>query len=538
MISLVGACQTDQSEDPPKSEKLTIQFVTINGKDLDRRKRIKDIGFQIELVVHFNNTIQKEAMENHVHLLQEEKMVPITLSFRDNDSTLVLNNNQPLDYYRKYTFQLDRKITTPNNLNFEGFSKSFYTRLDSSDKFPRLTEEELLTKVQQQTFKYFWEFAHPESGLIRERASSGETVTSGGSGFGLMAIVVGIERAFISRKEGINRLDKILTFLEEKADTFHGAWPHWFNGSTGEVIPFSEKDDGGDLVETSYMAQGLLTVREYLNPSDPQEDSLISQINRLWEDIEWDHYTQGEDVLYWHWSPNYGFEKNLPIRGYNETLITYVIAASSPTHSINASVYQNGFAQNGTIQNGSEYYGYTLPLGPDYGGPLFFAHYSYLGLDPRNLEDDYASYWRQNTRHALINHAYCKDNPGNYLGYSDASWGLTASDNHEGYNAHSPTNDLGVITPTAAVSSIPYTPEKSMQAIKHFYYHLGDRLWGPYGFHDALNVTEDWWAESYLAIDQGPIILMIENYRTGLLWNLFMSAPEVKEGLDKLGFSY
>ncbi|MCF8336306.1 MAG: beta-glucosidase [Bacteroidales bacterium] len=477
-------------------------------------------------------------MENHVHLSRANKTVPITLSYRDHDSTLLVSNNQPLDYYRKYIFKLDKEITAPNDYDFGGFRKSFYTRLDSTDKFPRLTEEELLTKIQQQTFKYFWEHAHPESGLIRERVSSDKTVTSGGSGFGLMAIPVGIERGFITREEGIHRLTKILSFLEYKADRFHGAWPHWLNGSTGEVIPFSDKDNGGDLVETAYMAQGLLTVREYLNPSDPVEDTLITKINRLWEDIEWDWYTQGEDVLYWHWSPNYGFEMDMPVRGYNETLITYVMAASSPTHSIDASVYHEGFAQEGAMQNGSKYYGYTLPLGPDYGGPLFFAHYSYLGLDPRNLEGQYANYWIQNTRHAQINHAYCKDNPKNWVGYSDMSWGLTASDNHEGYSAHSPTNDLGVITPTAAVSSIPYTPEKSMKAIKHFYYHLGDRLWGPYGFHDAFNVTENWWADSYLAIDQGPIILMIENYRSGLLWDLFMSAPEVQNGLDKLGFIY
>jgi len=517
---------------------LKIQSITLNEQDFSQQYRIRGIDFQTEFRVRFNASVKREQVEQHVSLAHEDEVIPLEISFSKQDSILVIQNQQLLDYYLKYTFRLDNGLTTPDGFDFEGFQNSFYTRLDSSFKFPRLTEEELLTKVQRQTFKYFWDHAHPESGLIRERAASGETVTSGGSGFGLMAILVGIERGFITRDEGINRLDKIVTFLEEKADTFHGAWPHWLNGSTGEVIPFSEKDDGGDLVETSYMAQGLLTVREYLNPSDPAEDTLITQINRLWEGIEWDWYTQGEDVLYWHWSPNYGFEKNLPIRGYNETLITYIMAASSPTHSIDDKVYHNGFAKNGGMQNGNKYYGYTLPLGPDYGGPLFFAHYSYLGLDPRNLEDQYANYWNQNTRHALINHAYSKDNPKNYVGYSDISWGLTASDNHKGYSAHSPTNDLGVITPTAAVASIPYTPEKSMQAIKHFYYHLGDRLWGPYGFYDAFNVTENWYADSYLAIDQGPIILMIENYRTGLLWDLFMSAPEVQNGLDKLGFSY
>ena len=521
-----------------KNGTLKIQSITINEEDFSQQYRMRGIDFQTEFRVRFNAPVKREQVEQFISLVRENESIPLEYSFAKQDSILVVQNQESLDYYLEYTFRLETGLTTPDGFDFEGFQNSFYTRLDSTDKFPRISEAELLTKVQRKTFKYFWDFAHPESGLIRERVSSDKIVTSGGSGFGLMAITVGIERGFITREEGIQRLAKILNFLEYEADRFHGAWPHWLNGSTGEVIPFSEKDDGGDLVETSYMAQGLLTVREYLDPSDLVEDTLITQINRLWEGIEWDWYTQGEDVLYWHWSPNYDFEKNLPIRGYNETLITYVMAASSPTHSIDAKVYHNGFAKNGGMQNGNEYYGYTLPLGPAYGGPLFFAHYSYLGLDPRNLEDQYADYWRQNTRHALINHAYCKDNPGNYVGYNDASWGLTASDNHQGYSAHSPTNDLGVITPTAAVSSLPFTPERSMRAIKHFYYYMGDRLWGPYGFYDAFNATENWYADSYLAIDQGPIILMIENYRTGLLWDLFMSAPEVQKGLDKLGFRY
>jgi hypothetical protein len=243
-------------------------------------------------------------------------------------------------------------------------------------------------------------------------------------------------------------------------------------------------------------------------------------------------------VLYWHWSPDYDWEMNMQIKGYNEALITYIMAASSSTHSISADVYHQGWALDGEIVNGNDYYGIPLPLGQQYGGPLFFAHYTFMGIDPRNLSDRYASYWEQNRNHTLINRAHCITNPNNYVGYSEECWGLTASDNHEGYSAHSPTNDPGVITPTAAISSIPYTPEESMAAIRFFYYQMGDRLWGEYGFYDAFNVTEEWTADSYLAIDQGPVIVMIENYRTGLIWNLLMSCPEVQAGLSKLGFSY
>ncbi len=521
-----------------EKEALNLKWVKINNKDILTDSRIKDIDFQIQVEVKFDNAIDKSGIEDEIYLTKNGARILSDISFADNDSTIILSNTQQLDYYRKYTLKLSPEITTPNGAIFDGFSKSFYTRLDSTYKLPEITDEELLTKVQRQTFKYFWDFGHPESGLARERNSSGDLVTSGGSGFGIMSIIVGIERDFITREQGLNRLEKILDFLENDADRFHGAFSHWLNGTTGTVIPFSEKDDGGDLVETAFMIQGLLTFRQYLNPNVTEEKEFIDQINRIWEGVEWDWYTQGENVLYWHWSPNYDFEMNHKIRGYNETTITYILAASSPSHSVPADVYHDGYAQNGAMINGNEYYGYKLPLGYDYGGPLFFEHYSFMGLDPRNLEDQYADYWEQAVNHTLINQAYCAENPKGYIGYDESSWGLTASDNHQGYSAHSPTNDLGVITPTAAISSIPYTPGKSMDAIHRFYYMLGDRLWGEYGFHDAFNPTENWYADSYLAIDQGPIIVMIENHRTGLLWDLFMSAPEIQEGLDKLGFTY
>jgi len=406
------------------------------------------------------------------------------------------------------------------------------------DEVLQLTDEKLLDLVQHQTLKYFYEFGHPVSGMACERNTSTDTVTTGGTGFGLMAMVVGMDRGFITRQEGVDRITKIVGFLET-CDRFHGAWPHWLSGSTGKVIPFSPKDNGADLVETAYLVQGLITVREYLKDVYAEEKALKERIDNLWREVEWDWFTRGgEDVLYWHWSPDFEWEMNHPIRGYNEALIVYVLAAASPTHTIDSTVYHNGWARNGEIINGSEYYGIILPLGEEFGGPLFFAHYSFLGLDPRNLHDRYADYWEQNVNHTLINRQYCIENPKHYKGYGADCWGLTASDDQQFYSAHSPTNDLGVITPTAAISSIPYTPEYSLNAMRHFYYDYGKKLWGEYGFHDAFNLTENWWADSYLAIDQGPMIVMIENYRSGLPWYLFMSAPEISNGLQKLGFTF
>jgi hypothetical protein len=368
----------------------------------------------------------------------------------------------------------------------------------------QLTDEKLMDLVQHQTLKYFHEFAHPASGMALERNSSGDIVTSGGSGFGLMALIAGMDRGFITRQEGVAQAAKMITFLET-CDRFHGAWPHWLNGATGEVVPFSPKDNGADLVETAFMVQGLLALREYLNKNIPSENALIPRINALWEAVEWDWFTQGgQEVLYWHWSPEYHWEMNHAIRGHNECLIVYVLAASSPTHPIDSLAYHHGYARKGDMVNGAEYFGIKLPLGEDYGGPLFFSHYSFLGLDPRNLEDSYANYWEQNVNHSLINRQYCIQNPKGFKGYGPDCWGLTASDNSQGYSAHSPTNDLGVITPTAAISSIPYTPGHSLQAMRHFYYAYGDSLWGEFGFHDAFNLSENWWADSYLAIDQDP----------------------------------
>ncbi|GAB2682785.1 glucoamylase family protein [Flavihumibacter cheonanensis] len=410
----------------------------------------------------------------------------------------------------------------------------------ATDRPRNLSDSALLDLVQQQTFRYFWDFAHPVSGLSRERSNEsfnygGEVVTTGGTGFGIMAVIVATERKWIQRDTAAKFLLKMVRFLS-KADSYHGVFPHWLNGETGKTIPFSRKDDGADLVESSFLFQGLLTARQYFNADNPVEGELRNRINWLWNDIEWNWFTNNQEVLYWHWSPNNGWAMNFPVRGFNECLIMYVLAASADRYPVSPAVYHNGWAQSNFFKNGKEFYGIELPLGFDFGGPLFFSHYSFLGLDPRGLKDRYADYWIQNRNHTLINREHCVRNPNQFKGYGPQSWGLTASDTYNGYDAHSPTNDKGTITPTAALSAFPYTSEYSMQALRHFYEQLGDKIWSEYGFVDAFNETQNWYASSHLAIDQGPIIVMIENHRTGLLWKLFMSCPEVQKGLKKLGF--
>lgn len=516
--------------------KLKVVGITLNGADFSQPPSPRDISREnIDIEVFFSHPLDPQNYKSFF-TLSGHPTLSVILS--TDQKQVSITNMEVLEGYKKYYLTVSNALTSADGLPFDGFYNSFYTELDSTNKFPPITDDELLDLVQRQTLKYFYDFAHPVAGLARERNTSGDVVTTGGSGFGVMALIVGMHRGFITRQQGLDHLAKILGFLET-CDRYHGAWPHWLNGSTGKVHPFSEQDDGADLVETGFMIQGLITMREYLSPISQQEQELIDRLNGLINEVEWDWFTRGgQNVLYWHWSPNYGWAMNMKIEGYNETLICYVLAASSTTHTIPASAYHQGYARNGGIVNGNSYYGIPLPLGWAYGGPLFFTHYSHLGLDPRNLSDQYADYWEQGVNMTLINRAYCIDNPKNYIGYSTDCWGLTASDNPAGYSAHSPTNDLGTITPTAAVSALPYTPQESLAAIRHFYFILGDKLWGEYGFYDAFDVSDGWWASSYLAIDQGPIICMIENYRSGLLWDLFMSAPEVQAGLDKLGFSY
>lgn len=432
-------------------------------------------------------------------------------------------------------------------LSFVLFSISCTEKHKPSEQEVAISDEALLDSVQHRTFNYFWDAAEPISGMARERyhmddvypKNDKNVVTSGGSGFGIMAIVAGIDRGYVTREEGLQRIDKIVSFLE-KADKFKGVYPHWWNGETGKVQAFSEKDNGGDIVETAFLIQGLLAAHQYYVNGTTEEKELASRIDKIWKEVDWNWYTNGSDALYWHWSPNYEFGMNHQIKGFDECLITYILAASSPTHPISANVYHKGWARSGDIIEEHEVEGkkFKLHYNNAYGiGPLFWTHYSFLGLNPNGLKDKYADYKQELTNYALAHKDYCIRNPKGYKGYGENSWGLTASYSVNGYSAHAMDNDLGVISPTAALSSIVYTPEESMTVMRYLY-NMGEKVWGPYGFYDAYSETDNWFPQAYLAIDQGPIAVMIENHRSQLLWRLFMSHPDIQKGLDKLGFEY
>lgn len=408
-----------------------------------------------------------------------------------------------------------------------------------------LSDEELLTMVQEACFRYYWDGAEPNSGMALEnRPGNPHMVATGASGFGIMALVVGSSRGFVTRAQAVERIARIVGFLE-KADQFHGAFAHYMDGRTGKVVTFfGPKDNGGDLVETSFLMQGLLTARAYFDR--PEEAGLRQRITALWEGVEWDWYRKG-DFLVWHWSPDQGFVINHPLIGWNETMITYLLAIASPTHGVPESLYSTGWASQskeaqeyrGWAQspagllygNGHTFYGLKLEAGLSNGGPLFFVHYSFLGMDPRGLADRYCSdYFENNRKIALINQRYCMANPLKKVGYGADCWGLTASDGPWSYSADEPVErmDLGKITPTGAIASMPYTPEESLAALKHDYRDYGSFLWGEYGFRDSFNLTDNWCAELFMGLNQAPMVVMIENHRTGLPWKLFMSNPEIQ----------
>ncbi len=527
----------------------TFQIVNqrINSVVFNSTKTLYGININPVIQISFSDKIDTTSVSSAVSFTnktQNSSNVAYNISYQNNDSTIVISPSVNFKYLNEYIFSLNTflKSTTGGSLN-NTIDLDFFTQIDSSNKFPVISDSALLDLVQQQTFKYFWDFGHPICGLARERNTSGDVVTTGGSGFGIMAMVVAVNRGFISRIDAVARLNTITNFLITKCQRLHGAFSHWINGSTGATVPFGA-NNGADIVETSYLLAGLLTARQYFNSAiNANEIALRDSINSIWNAVEWNWFTQNGNVngLYWQYNPSYTATSDIwsiPVTGWNEALITYVMAASSPNYSISKTVYDNGWARNGAIKNGNTYYGVALPLGESLGGPLFFEHYSFQGINPNNLSDSYCNnYLTQNIAHSQINYNYCVANPQNHYGYSNLCWGLTASDIQNGYTASSPTNDVGVIAPTAALSSMPYTPTQSINALKFFYYKLGDKLWGNYGFYDAFNLSTPWFASSYLAIDEGPIICMIENYRSGLLWNLFMSCPEVKTGMKNLGFT-
>ncbi len=420
-----------------------------------------------------------------------------------------------------------------------------------------LADDELLDMLQEAAFRFYWEASGANSGMAHENLPGDDRiVATGATGLGISALVAAVYRGIITRDQGLGRLEKILSFLE-RVPRYHGAWSHYYDDETGDTMPlFGMYDNGGDIIETSYVIQGLLTARGYFDRKDGREQSLRDRVTVLWEAVEWDWYRTSPDsqFLYWHWSPQWGFQIQHPLIGFNETVPTYLLGFASPTHPVPASLYYSGWAsQDQRAQeyrqgwsgspdgrmyaNGTSFFGIKIDVGVSSGGPLFFIHYSFMAFDPRELRDRFTDSYFENSRAiAEINRAYCIANPKGFKGYGANAWGLTAGFGPNGYMTPAPDewNDEGTIALTGALSSFPYTPEASMAAFKHFYRELGAELWGEYGPRDNYNPSQQWLAFHTMGLNQAPIVAMVENHRSGILWKAFMSNPEIGEMLKKL----
>lgn len=418
-----------------------------------------------------------------------------------------------------------------------------------------LNDEELLDMVQRGSFRYYWEAAHPHAGMAIEiRPGDENLVAVGGSGFGIMALIVGAERHFVSRSECAERILKITRFLK-KAERFHGAWPHFLDGDTGKAINyFGKYDNGGDLVETSFLLEGLLAARGYFDGENSAEKEIRENISSLWNGVEWDWYRKDKDsdLLYWHWSPDHAWQISHPLIGWNETHITYLLAIAAPRHGVPASLYHSGWASQSKFAvkyrhnwartrlgdhytNGNSFYGIKLDVGEGNGSDLFFVPFSQMGFDPRGKRDRYANYFENSRSIALINRAYCIDNPLKHAGYGPECWGISAGINAGG-GRPLPKDDNGTICISASLGAFPFTPKESMAALKHFYRDLGKQTWGIYGFIDGFNQSENWFEPVWMGLNQAPIAVMIENYRSGLIWKQFMKNPEIQGAITRIGF--
>jgi hypothetical protein len=472
----------------------------------------------------------------------------------DNEQFKPVGIQRP--YFDRYTdFVGESDKTCYYRISYVDYQYNETTASDIAEATTRpFSDEELLDMVQEASFRYYWEGAEPHSGLARENIPGRKNmIATGASGFGVMALIVGVERGFISRDQAVRRMRTITAFLQD-CDKYHGAVSHFIDGPTGKTTPFfGDRDNGGDLVETSFLFQGLLAARVYFDKENPDEKEIRKAITQLWEAVEWSWYDREKEgkFLTWHWSPDHEWLIDHKLIGWNETMITYILAMASPTHPIDASMYYNGWASQeergiayrkawgktddgSKYTNGNYYHGIKLDVGVAKGGPLFFVHYSFMGLDPHKLTDRYTNYFDNNKNIALINWRYCTENPNNRKGHNDSFWGLTASDGPWGYGALEPRKekDNGTMAPTGALASFPYTPEQSMAALKNMYRNHGRYLWGEYGFKDAVNLEVNWHAKIFMGLNQAPVTVMIENYRTGLIWDLFMKNKEISDVID------
>jgi hypothetical protein len=419
-----------------------------------------------------------------------------------------------------------------------------------------------LDDLKRRTFNYFWVEADPVTGLIEDRVPNRQFSSIAATGFGLSAYIIGVENGYVSRAEAAEKVLRLLRFLwnapQDSAMSgiagYKGYYYHFLDMRTGHRY----KDVELSTIDTGLLMAGILSVMEYFNGDEVVEEEIRSLADALFLRVEWDFFLNGTPALSMGWFPDRGF-LDAEWVGYNEAMVMLVMALGSPTHPIPEICWEKWTA---TYDWGG-YYGYEHVNF----GPLFGHHYSHMYLDFRGIYDDYMmekgiDYFENSRRATYGNRAYCLDNPLGFKDYSDTIWGLTACDGpgylekmidgrmvtFEGYSARGAAlvhaRDDGTLAPTAAGGSIPFAPEICLPALRAMYNRYGDKLYGEYGFLDSFNPTftfgqgneEGWFDVDYLGIDQGAILIMLENYQSGLIWDLMKKNKYIRTGLGNAGF--
>ena len=402
-----------------------------------------------------------------------------------------------------------------------------------------IEEEALLDSLQYTAFQYFWNEANPSNGLIKDRSTTWSPCSIASLGFGFSAICIGINNGWVSREEGRGR---ILTALETLWNGPQGSGPDGYMGYRGLYYHFLDMNTGTRVwdcevstIDTALLFAGILDAKQNFSTSDPLDVEVRALADSITYRADWDFFRNLRPGIALAWWPETGFSPHQWI-GYNEAMILYIIALGSPTHPVPESAWStwtSGYSWR-------SHYGYSYVNFP----PLFGHQYSHCWIDFRFIQDDYMrgrgiTYFENSRRATYAQRAYCIDNPGGWTGYGENLWGLTAGDGPDGYKARGappPQNDNGTIAPTAAGGSVPFAPEIAIPALKNMYETYRDDLWSTYGFKDGFNLSLNWWGPDYIGIDQGPIILMIENHRNRSVWSRMMLNPDIQRGLERAGF--
>jgi hypothetical protein len=428
----------------------------------------------------------------------------------------------------------------------------------------------LLDDVERRGFHYFWDLADPRTLLIPDRAPTPSFSSIAAVGFGLTAYGIGAERGYVSREQAAARTLATLRSLwalkqgpePHGVSGYHGFFYHFLDLRTGERFAAIELS----TIDTTLLMAGVLFAQSYFDRQDGVEAAIRGVAEQLYERVDWPWEQVRVPAISMGWTPEEGFH-SYDWRGYNEAMIVIVLALGSPTYPVAASAW----GEYAKSDRWGTFYGQEHVLF----APLFGHQYSHVWIDFRGIRDDLmrahgSDYFENSRRASIAQHAFAVANPNGYRDYGDRIWGLSACDGpmdatieidgrrrtFRGYAARGATagdvRDDGTIAPTAAASSIVFTPELSIPAIAEMRRRYGSRLYSTYGFRDAFNPTlrggagvrtgrvdpaQGWFDADYLGIDEGPIVAMIENYRSGLVWRTMRRNPHLVRGLRRAGFA-